>query len=70
MNWDRIRVTFVVSALAMLGGCVAVPVDSGYYAGSPGYYAAPAYYGPSIGVEVSGDGRGYGRSYHRGYGYR
>ena len=91
MNWDRIadkgkqfrliRVTFVASALAVLGGCVAVPVDSGYYAGAPGYYGgygapapayypAPDYYGPSFGIEFSGGNRGYSRGYHRGYGYR
>ena len=68
-----IRVTFVVSALAVLGGCVMVPVNPGYYAGSPGYYspasayyAPPVYYGPSIGIGIYGGGRGYGR----GYGYR
>ena len=68
-----IRATFVVSALAVLGGCVAVPVNPGYYAGSPGYYAPapayyvpPVYYGPSIGIGIYGGRRGYGR----GYGYR
>ena len=66
-----IRVTYVVSALAMLtvlGGCVAVPVGPGYYGGPPGYYAPapayyapPAYYGPSIGIGIVGGGRGFGR---------
>ena len=76
-----IRVTFVVSALAVLGGCVMVPVNPGYYAGPPGYdapapayYAPPAYYGPSIGIGIYGGrrgyGPGYGRGYGRGYGYR
>ena len=59
-----IRVTLIASALAVLGGCVAVPVDSAYY-GQPGYYApapayyGPAYYGPSIGIGVYGGSRGY-----------
>ncbi len=44
-----IRVTFVVSALAVLGGCMVVPVAPGPYAGPPRYYVpAPAYYAPSI----------------------
>ena len=58
-----IKVTFVVSALALLallGGCVAVPVNSGYYGGSPGYYAPPVYYGPSIGIGIFGGRRGHG----------
>jgi hypothetical protein len=69
-NMKIIKVTFVVSVLAVLailGGCVAVPVGPGYYAGAPGYYAPPAYYGPSIGVRIYGAGRGY---YGRGYGHR
>lgn len=76
-----IRVTFVLSALAVLGGCVAVPVSPGYYAGAPGYYdapppayyASPIYYGPSIGIGIYGtDGYGHRgrRGYGRGYGYR
>lgn len=65
-----IRVTFVVSALAVLGGCVAVPVNPGDYAGSPGHYhydaPASAYYAPSsIGLGLHGGRRGYGRSYGR-----
>ena len=44
-----ITVTLVVSASGILGGCVAVPVNPGYYAGPPGYYApAPVYYAPSV----------------------
>ena len=35
--------------------------DSGYYYGSPGYYA-PAYYGPSVGVYYGG---GWGGGGHR-----
>jgi hypothetical protein len=62
-----IRVTFVVSALALLGGCMVVPVAPGPYAGSrgysapaPAYYAPPVYYGPSIGIGIYGGRRGYG----------
>ena len=61
-----IRVTFIVSALAVLGGCIAVPVYPGSYGGSPGYsapasayYGPPVYYGP-VGFGVYGGGRGYG----------
>ena len=44
-NMKLIRVTLVVSALAVLGGCIAVPVGPGYYGGYPGpvYYSEPAY---------------------------
>ena len=65
------RTALIVTALAALGGCVAVPVGGGYYGAAPGYYAPapayyapPVYYGPSVGVGV------YGRSYvgrRRGY---
>ena len=65
-NMKLIRVTFVVSALAVLSGCIAVPVSPGYYGGSPGYsapapayYAPSAYYGPSIGIGIYGGRRGY-----------
>lgn len=61
-----VRVAFVVSALALLGGCIAVPVSPGYYAPAPGYNAPPVYYGPSIGIGIYGGGRGYGC----GHGYR
>ena len=61
-----IRVTFVVSASAILAGCVAVPVAPGYYGGppgyyapAPGYYAPPAYYGPSFSIGIFGGGRGH-----------
>jgi hypothetical protein len=59
-----IRVTLLASMLSMLavlGGCMVVPVSPG----PPGYYA-PAYYGPSVGIGIYGGGRGYGR----GYGHR
>jgi len=51
-NMKLIRVTFVVSALALLGGCMAVPVSPGYYAPAPAYYAPSVYYGPSIGIGI------------------
>ena len=52
-----IKVTLLVSMLALLGGCMVVPV-------SPGYYA-PGYYGPSIGIYGGGGGHrgGYGRGW-------
>ena len=63
-----IRVTLIASAMAVLGGCVAVPVDRGYYGQPHGYYGAPyyepAYYGPSIGIGIFGGSR-----YHR-HGWR
>lgn len=41
------RLGVLVSALALLGGCVAVPVDPGYYTDSSGYYGpAPVYVAP------------------------
>ena len=45
-----IRVTFAVSVLAvlavvaMLSGCVLVPVGPGYYSGSHGYYGPSGSY--------------------------
>jgi hypothetical protein len=61
-----IKVTFVLSALAILAGCVAVPVEPGYYGGPPGYYPPayyppPAYYGPSFSFGFFGGGRGHWR---------
>lgn len=62
-----IKLTFVVSALVLLSGCVAVPVNSGYYGSEPVYVApAPLFYGPSIGIGIYGGGRGY----RGGYRYR
>ena len=68
-----VRVMFIASALAALGGCIAVPVSPGYYAGPqdysappPAYYGAPGYYGPSFGFGIYGGRHGYGRGYwHR-----
>jgi hypothetical protein len=68
-----IKVTLLVSTLALLGGCMAVPVapgpyaGGGYYAPAPVYYAAPAIYAPSVGFGFYGGGRGYGRGYGHGY---
>ncbi len=66
-----IKSALIVSALAALGGCVAVPVGPGYYSESPGYYTpAPAYYpppvyhGPSVGIGVY---RGWRGGRHRHY---
>ena len=61
----------IVSALAALGGCVAVPVGPGYYSAGPGYYTPePAYYPPSVyygpSVEI-GVSRGWGGGRHRHY---
>jgi hypothetical protein len=68
-NMKSIRVVFVLSALAILTGCVAVPVEPGYYAGPPGYYAPPpvyyappAFYGPSVSFGFFGGGH---RHWHR-----
>ncbi len=58
-----IRVTFLVSMLVVLGGCMVVPVSPG-----PAGYYAPAYYGPSIGIGIYGGGGGHGGGYGRGYG--
>jgi hypothetical protein len=61
-----ITAILMASVLAVLGGCMVVPVSPGYYAGPPvyaappaAYYSPPAYYGPSIGVGIYGGGRGY-----------
>jgi hypothetical protein len=77
-----IRAMLMMFALAVLSGCVAVPVAPGYYGGPPGYvapapmyYGAPAYYGPTVrfgiyGGSGGGYGRGYGHGYGRGFGHR
>jgi hypothetical protein len=61
---------FIASACAVLGGCVTVPADPGYYEPAPAvyvpapvyygprfYYGPPVYYGPSIHFEFRGDRR-------------
>jgi hypothetical protein len=67
-----VNATFVLSALAAVSGCVAIPADPGYYSGppayyspAPAYYAPPVFYGPSIGISVSGGHRGGGRHWRR-----
>jgi hypothetical protein len=70
-----VKLTFVASTLALLGGCVAVPIHSGYYDGPEPVYVAPvpAYYWPSLSIGVYGGYRGYARGHHRygrGYGGR
>ena len=42
------RVLLIVSAFVALGGCVAVPLQPGYYEPAPVYVPAPAYYGPPL----------------------
>jgi hypothetical protein len=70
MFMKRLTALLNASVLAVLGGCMVVPVNPGYYAvphgyAAPGpvYHGAPAYYGPSVGVGIYGEGRGYGRAY-------
>jgi hypothetical protein len=42
------KLALLISALTLLGGCVAVPVASDYYTDSAGYYGpAPAYVAPA-----------------------
>ena len=55
-----IKVIFLVSMLAVLSGCMVVPV-------SPGYYE-PAYVGPSVGIGIYGGGWGHGGGHGGGYG--
>jgi len=70
-----IKISFVLSAMAVLGGCVAVPVEPGYAAGPPSYYAPPAVYyappaiiAPSIGFGFYGSGRSHsGARSHNGW---
>jgi hypothetical protein len=70
-NMKIIRLGLVVSALSLLGACVAVPVNSGYYGGppaayapAPAYYAPPVYFGPSFGIGIYGGGRGRGHGHY------
>lgn len=62
-----IKFASVASAVAVMAGCVAVPVGPGYYAGPPGYYAPPVYYAPSFGIGVYGGGGGGGRGHGHGH---
>jgi hypothetical protein len=68
-----VQLILIVSALTVLGGCVAVPVQPGYYEPGPVVYLpAPAYYGPSVSFGFYGGGGGGHRHYHGGRhgGYR
>ncbi len=49
-----VKVMFLVSMLAVLSGCMVVPVSPG-----PAAYYAPAYVVPSIGIGIYGGGGGY-----------
>ncbi len=71
-----IKLMIAVAALTVLSGCVAVPVQPGYYepatvvyAPAPAYYGPPVYYGPSVRFGFYG-GRGHGHGGHRGHGHR
>ena len=56
----------IVSVLAALAGCVAVPVGPGYYTSEPAYYPPSVYYGPSVEIGVyRGWGGGRGHHHHR-----
>jgi hypothetical protein len=62
-----VQLIVIVSALTVLGGCVAVPVQPGYYEPAPVVYVpAPAYYGPSISFGIYGGGGGGHRHYRGG----
>ena len=62
-----VQLIVIVSALTVLGGCVAVPVQPGYYEPGPAVYVpAPAYYGPSISFGIYGGGGGGHRHYRGG----
>ncbi|MGV3628546.1 MAG: hypothetical protein ACO1PN_12770 [Betaproteobacteria bacterium] len=62
-----VQLIMIVSALTVLGGCVAVPVQPGYYEPAPVVYVpAPAYYGPSVSFGFYGGGGGGGHRHYRG----
>jgi hypothetical protein len=67
-----VRLIVIVSALTVLGGCVAVPVQPGYYEPAPVVYVpAPAYYGPSVTFGIyGGGGHRHYRGGRHGHGYR
>jgi hypothetical protein len=73
----RAQLILIVSALTVLGGCVAVPVEPGYYEPAPVVYVpAPVYYGPSIRFGIYGGGHRHGHRHghhhggRRGHGHR
>lgn len=62
-----VQLIVIVSALTVLGGCVAVPVQPGYYEPAPVVYVpAPVYYGPSVSFGFYGGGGGGHRHYRGG----
>ncbi len=60
-----IKAVLLVSMLAVLGGCMVVPVSPG-----PSAYYAPAYVVPSIGIGIYGGGGGYRGGHGGGWGHR
>jgi hypothetical protein len=52
----------IALAVVAMTGCVAVPVESGYYGGPGYYYGPPVYYGPSVDFSF----RGYYGEHHGG----
>lgn len=56
---NMIKATLLVAMLAVLGGCMVVPV-------SPG---PVGYYGPSVGIGIYGGGGGHGGGYGYGRGH-
>lgn len=64
-----VRVSLLVAAAGLLGGCVVAPVAPGGYYGGPAYYQpAPVVVTPSIGIWGGSGYRGGGYGY--GYGRR
>jgi len=61
-----VKAVLVVSALTLLGGCVAVPADTAYYEPAPVYYYGPPayYYAPAIRFGIYG---GYYRHFDGGH---
>lgn len=62
-----VKVVLIASALAMLGGCVAVPAYPVRYEPAPVYYGYPAYYGPSISLGIYGGRHGHYYGGRRGH---
>lgn len=66
-----LRVLLIASALAALGGCVAVPAQPGYYEPAPVVYVpAPVYYGPPLVYGPTYFGPSIHLGYSRGWGGR
>ncbi|MGA0025527.1 MAG: hypothetical protein ACO3F9_12905 [Burkholderiales bacterium] len=62
-----VKAAFIVTALAALGGCVAVPVHPVHYEPATVYYTTPAYYGPSISFGIYGGRQGHHHGGRRGH---